>query len=315
MTDDQHFPSMPCLVWRLGARIMQLLLIFTLPLANLNAQTHNTINTDPNKLIGKTILFFKLDHADVQLLEPACVVPLTNGGNEVGMWYELTRNHPILNDPRYHILKGADSIHHYCRGQAAKIRYFRERDRFMQRRLLEEMIGEYEFMINNPQWLPPNWPYMKIMHFELANAKILEKKPAMALQSYEKALSLDAGYEQARIGIIDVLTDLGRKNSALEHAAEGLRHNQNSKGLQRRYLALGGTMPYPEPYLQAHQSPSQPPPALPLNPTETIQDPMAGSEHRNSRISEDSFSEPAAAPTSVSPEIGTESNPYCRFCP
>jgi tetratricopeptide (TPR) repeat protein len=304
--------SMVC--WDKGAKKWLLLAGLLLSMGSAQAAPGVAINTDPSKLIGKTILFFKLDHMDAKLLEPACVVPLTNGGSG-GQWFDMVRGHPLLDVPRYQILKGADSLHHYCRGQAAEIRYFKERDPVMKRRLLEEMIGEYVFMIGHPQYLPKNWPYMKVMHLELGNARMLEKKPAQAIRSFEQALSLDPAYEKAHIAYTDALVDMGLKAKALAQVTEGLRHNPDSRGHQRRYKELGGKLPYPEPYKKAVQEDAN---AVP-------DEPVAVPEKSQQIVPAVTEAEPAAAPEQakippeplVSPENEKKNskNPYCRFCP
>jgi tetratricopeptide (TPR) repeat protein len=300
--------------WDEGAKQWLLLASLLLTMGSAQAAPVASINTDPSKLIGQTILFFKLDHMDVKLLEPACVVPLTNGGQSQ-MWYDMVRNHPLLNDPRYAILRGADSLHHYCRGQAAKIRFFKERNSVMKRRLLEYMVGEYIFMINHPQYLPKNWSYMKVMHLELGNARMLEKKSAQAIRSFEQALSLDPAYLKAHIAYTDSLVDMGLKAKALAQVIEGLRHDPDTKGLQRRYQELGGKLPYPEPYKKSVQDAANavsdestvvPDKSQEIVPSVTEAQPIAAPEQDKIPA------EPLVSPEN---ENKNSKNPYCRFCP
>lgn len=302
-------------IWRdKGAKKWLLLAGLMLSVAATQAAPVADINTDPNKLIGETILFFRLDHMDVKLLEPACVVPLTNGGQSQ-MWYDMVRNHPLLDDPRYAILRGADSLHHYCRGQAAKIRYFKERDAVMKKRLLEYMVSEYTFMIDHPRYLQNNWPYMKIMHLELGNARMLEKKPAQAIRSFEQALSLDPAYEKVHIAYADALVDMGQKAKALAMVTEGLRHNPDTRGLQRRYKELGGKLPYPEPYKKVVQDATK---AVPDQPAATLEKSQAvvpvvtETEPATTPEQAKTPPEPLSLPEN---ENKNSKNPYCRFCP
>jgi len=296
--------------WNIGVK-KWLLLAGLLVSMGAQADPKAVINTDPSKLIGKPILFFKLDHTDVKLLEPACVVPLTNWGRG-GQWFDMVRGHPILDDPRYGILKGADSLHHYCRGKAAEIRYFKERDPVMKKRLLEEMVGEYVFMIGHPQYLPKNWPYMKVMHLELGKARMLEKNPAQAIRSFEQALSLDPAYDKAHIAYSDALTDMGQKAKALLQVTEGLRHNPDSRAIQRRYEELGGKSPFPEPYKKAEPEIGKAAAEVPVADADKASDAVPAV------IQAEPAPEPTTPPATAVPPAGASekgNNPYCRFCP
>lgn len=292
---------------------------------NASADPMDVINTDPTKLIGKKIIIITLDAADVRLLEPACVVPLTNG-TPGKLWYHMVRDNPILNDPRYYILKDAISLHHFCRGQAAKIRYFKERDPVLKKRLLHEhMIGENVFMISHPEWLPKNWPYMKRMHLELGMARVLAKQNGEAVRSFEEALRLDPAYEEAHIAYADALISMGLKDKALAQVTEGLKHNPDTKALQRRYTKLGGKPPFPEPYRQATKPEVVTPVvAAPsgehVQPAETVVEstPLAKQPMSETRATEAPATRTSPPPETVLPPGGANQNrdnPYCRFCP
>ncbi|MCA9546180.1 MAG: tetratricopeptide repeat protein, partial [Myxococcales bacterium] len=64
-----------------------------------------------------------------------------------------------------------------------------------------------------------------------------------AREAYEKALSLDAGYQQARLRIADLLVRKAKVREAIEYIEEGIRKNPNSAallvGLGQMQIRLG----------------------------------------------------------------------------
>jgi tetratricopeptide (TPR) repeat protein len=176
------------------------------------------------------------------------------------------------------------------------------------------MIWEYKYMIEHSEYVPKSWAYLKVMHLELGNARMLEKKPAEAFHSYEAALRLDPGYERAHVAYVDLLKEIGKPAQALAQASEGIRHNPNSKPLKRRYRELGGKPPYPEPYkntLQEDRAANDEPAQRPDRAKETD---AATADTGHAVASEPPKpSLPVLDPAAAEPK--NSANPYCRFCP
>jgi len=100
---------------------------------------------------------------------------------------------------------------------------------------------------------------------------------------------------------------LKQDKKALETISEGLRHLPDSKGLQRRYKALGGKLPYPAPIGKPLEK------VLPQS-SEKIEQPSG--KHELTKMG--SVVPPPPVPMPL-PEISTpedtKRNPWCRFCP
>jgi hypothetical protein len=106
--------------------------------------------------------------------------------------------------------------------------------------------------------------------------------------------------------LADFYSGIKQPAKALEIITEGLRHNPDTKSLQRRYTELGGELPYP----------------APIEPTPAVEAEAAKPEEPPTPTP--NSVEPAASPTTVppapveptaEPQIGSPTNPYCRFCP
>lgn len=324
-------------VTRLAGRLLATL---TLGLFSLCCAANSgfKINTDPNALVGQKIVFFTLDANDVKLLEPACVVSLTNPHVLKTAWPDIIKDNPILNNTEFHILHGTESLYHYCRGKAAKLRYYKERDRIMKNRLLESMVWEFSYMVNNPHYMPDNWPFMKTMYLELGMARMLENKAAPALQAFQNALTLDPSYEQAHISGTDAWIALGKQDKALLQATEGLAHNPDSKPLKRRYLKLGGKTPFPAPHEKPGTEAKGEPSAQDAASAKPTEGQVTNNEARGHAAGGSSQDKPAEVASEAAKDIsrlpgagagadvtkdaaadqGQEhppNNPYCRFCP
>jgi len=273
------------------------------------------VNTAPAALIGKAIGGnAPLTASEVGLLEPVCVLVLSSGGNNM-QWYDATKNNPILEQPAYHMAKGAISLHHYCYAEIAKIKLFRERNPEKRSYLVSRMLDEYGFVIREPEYRDKSWPYLKKVYVEYGKAALLAKKTGEAIAAYSNALQLDPGYDQAYIGIADLLISKDNKKDALERITEGLKHNPNSRPLRRKYKELGGGPEYPQPYAKSVEKPI-PPVNSEINlikqeiPAKTEPPTHDSAQNNNAKL------EQVTTPSQPSPEATkNKGNPYCRFCP
>ena len=148
-------------------------------------------------------------------------------------------------------------------------------------------------------------------HVGKARALKLMGRKAEAGAEFMKALNAKSNSPDVYQALADHFHETGNKEKALEMATEGLKRSPNSKGLKRRYTEFGGKLPYPG--------------AMDMNtPDSEIEDEVASQAKLEAAPAETTSqaSVPAklTAPTGPTPsietpEIGSKTNPYCRFCP
>ena len=143
-----------------------------------------------------------------------------------------------------------------------------------------------------------DWPYLPVIHTEIAESHIKDKNYPMAIQSANKAVELNPGYIRAYLLLQDIYEQLKDRKKALAVITEGLKQVPNSKALQRQYKELGGSIPFPEPYPKLaapdkHADAATAASSIPATDEETVA-PMKETE---------------------SPRVQPADNPYCRFCP
>ncbi|OYW39351.1 MAG: hypothetical protein B7Z35_04355 [Hydrogenophilales bacterium 12-61-10] len=117
------------------------------------------------------------------------------------------------------------------------------------------------------------------------------------------AIEMNPGLPRAYMALADLYVRQKNRSKALETVTAGLRHNPDTKSLQRRYTELGGKLPYPEPLQPvAVEAPAGMPDATPAPAAaESAEVPLPATT-------------PAEQPGTV-PQLGAPKNPYCRFCP
>lgn len=193
--------------------------------------------------------------------------------------------------------------HHYCMGIDFLNRYYRSRSQQEKRVNLNSAQGNLQYMVTHAE---PTYSLMPDVYLNLGVVYSLMNQPAQAITHYSKAIELNPRQPRAYSALSDHYAKSKQSVKALEIVTAGLRYNPDAKSLQRRYTELGGKLPYPEPIVSAPAvevqavkpedlaapPPSQAAPAASA-PTATVE-PMV----------------PIAKP-----QIGSPTNPYCRFCP
>lgn len=257
-------------------------------------------------MVGKSIKGVLIVEQDVKFLEPVCKLIIANDSGEIdNHWWNRLDYSGLLDKPEYVIARGVRSFHHYCWGQISLARMFRARSKQQRVAFGIKAVDDYLFVLEHSDYLPPGWPYKPKMLAAMGRVQAAMDKEADAVAAYLKALDHDPAYEQAYLGLAEVMQDHGKKDKALAYVTEGLRHNPNSGPLKKRYAGLGGKPPYPKPIAKvesAESSPaaltaSSPPPANAV--TAPPSAPAAASTQTPD----------SETPTSKS------ANPYCRFCP
>jgi tetratricopeptide (TPR) repeat protein len=200
---------------------------------------------------------------------------------------------------------GADfgHVHHYCTGLNFINRSYRTSDVQEKRFYLQSAVSELGYMFTHAK---PDFVLMPDIYLNQALAYSLMKDRGNAIIDLEKAISLNHGLAKAYIMLADLQMDLKLRSDALRTVTEGLHYVPNSNSLKKRYVELGGKLPYPEP----SQRPED-------------QKPVADEKGRSNEIESRQATEPgqssSAEPAGVQPDvnppkIGVPGNPWCRFC-
>ncbi|MBU4500460.1 MAG: hypothetical protein KKG40_09660, partial [Gammaproteobacteria bacterium] len=75
----------------------------------------------------------------------------------------------------------------------------------------------------------------------------MQHKDGEAMGDLLKAIEIDPKLPRAYATLADMYEKQKNRSKALETVTAGLRHNPDTKSLQRRYTELGGKLPYPAP--------------------------------------------------------------------
>lgn len=142
----------------------------------------------------------------------------------------------------------------------------------------------------------------------------LFNKDAEAAVAFTTALQMNPNYAPAYYNLAALYDRQGNKKMALEVVTNGLKRVSGSKALQRRYVELGGKLPYPAPEQVPEAAEARSDQALPEGPSLSSQadTPADTKTETNSSTSADMAAQP---PPPSSPTIGSPANPWCRFCP
>lgn len=239
------------------------------------------------------------------LLDPVCKLILVEKPRIHEDENKQTQNAALFNRPEYRMAKNALALHHRCWATVWRMRYFNAVSAIDKNTYMAKFHGDMNFMINTTRYLPPNWEYMPLMHVEIGEMYLWDKKYTEATSEAYKALNQNPDFAQAYSLLIKVYIAIGQKKKALDTITEGLKRNPQSRTLKRAYDEAGGKPPYPEPY-------AQPPEPEPVAPTiETKSPDGAPPVAEQSKQSETT----TAPPSAIIPESPPKPNPYCRFCP
>lgn len=229
--------------------------------------------------------------AEMASLPPYCKARMKSGQGspDYKMW-EQTLGKDFLH------------THHYCAGINFINRYYRARSQQDKSFILNSALGTLTYMVEHAS---PDYSLMPDVYLSRGLTYSLMKRPGEAMADMQKAIELNPRQVKAYNVLADYYAGTGQKAKALETVTAGLRHNPGTKSLQRRYQDLGGKLPYP--------ASSEPDPAEfeAVKPEERSAVPAD--------LPADTPTEPAGAPASGAeaprPQIGSPTNPYCRFCP
>lgn len=191
-------------------------------------------------------------------------------------------------------------MHHFCDG----LRFYNRaisntgnRNDF--KFYIQESLSGYDYVLKHTT---PDFEMRSEVMAEKARTLALAGRKTEAVLLYTSVMQQASNYVPAYLYLADHYASSNRLK-ALELVSEGLRHNPETKSLQRRYRELGGKLPYPEPLAKA----------------EPIAPPSQAETETSTKLEESPDQSKAAdaeaGPKVEEPKIDSPKNPYCRFCP
>jgi len=233
---------------------------------------------------------WKPTDSELTSLPPFCKARFNEGSPEYKQWLS------VLGPDFGH-------THHYCAGVNYLNRYYRTRSKQGKTFNLNNARSNFEYMVSHAA---PSYSLMPEIHANLGTVYSLMNQPAQAITHFNRAITLDPRQPRPYNVLADFYIRIKQPAKALEIVIEGLRHNPDTRSLQRRYAELGGKLPYPAPVA------SEPDAAQAAKPDEIV--PSAAVEQEAPPETSAAAAASAVEPTEP-PKIGSPKNPYCRFCP
>lgn len=193
-------------------------------------------------------------------------------------------------------------LHHYCAALNFMNRYWSARDANDRGFYLKNALDNFNYMVKAEK---PDFLLRAELYSRRGEVFKLNGKSGEAERDFRHAIELSPRLTRPYLQLIDLYEGRKQRNAALELATLGLRHNPDSKAMQRRYLELGGRKPFPEPFAATAKTGAAP--VVPDQPPASKSDAEAPVVPAIEETAPATASPPAA--------IGSPKNPYCRFCP
>ncbi len=220
-------------------------------------------------------------------------------------------------------------VHHYC----DCVRFTNHAYRLMGKKdkrdfdfYLSEALDGCDYVIEHTS---PDFSLLPEIYLQKAVIYSLQKKTGLAAAEYSKAMNGNPRLPRAYIGLAEFFLRNKDKKNALETVTRGLQFNPTNKGLMRMYKELGGAMPYPNANATDATAPVDKPVAATAETTATPAPstgaPSAAATAPVITNAPEQPKESTAAPATpkkgankyapIKVEIGSSTNPFCRFCP
>jgi tetratricopeptide (TPR) repeat protein len=234
---------------------------------------------------------------EMLIMPPFCVAKFT-----------LAQGSPEWNAWRDRVGENFIDIHHYCFALVAVNRYWSSRSAQDRGFYLQRALINYNYVVNA---MKPDFRLGAELYSDRGALFMLMGKPGEAVKDFNKALSINPNFAKAYLQLADLQLAIKAPARALETVTEGLRHLPDSTTLQRRYLELGGKIPFPDPIIAKVAEPGSAQASAPMPSVEATIEPVPAPKPAPAVPTD---SDAAAASQSAEP-VGTPQNPYCRFCP
>lgn len=138
-------------------------------------------------------------------------------------------------------------LHHYCGGLSHLQKYYSARTERDRKKYYEKAMRQMNYhLIKNKRTLSRN-PLAGEIYATRGKLYSLAGKHAEAIADWYKAIEVRPRTRSAYLDLASHLKRYGQKDEALKVITQGLRQLPKSKVLQKRYVELGGELPYPEP--------------------------------------------------------------------
>lgn len=282
---------------------------------------------DANSLVGKVlsgnVSKAPLTESEVKAMPPACIT-IGMGRIDGMFWAEAMKKNKteaLLERPENAMAKDASWFHHYCWGRLSKLRSIYAKNEIKRKSEIKMWRNNMEFIIEWTNKQKVSWSYMPTIYTELAESFLIEKNYAQAIGAAEKSLNLKSDHSDAYWILSDSYAAVGNKIKALDAATEGLKYVPESKGLKRRYTALGGKQPYPTPYkantaTEVAVIGKDSAESVAVAPAvEPRLDSLEASVDATKSVSQPTTGTEPMANVPEKTEAPEKTNPYCRFCP
>ncbi|MBU1666111.1 MAG: tetratricopeptide repeat protein [Gammaproteobacteria bacterium] len=241
---------------------------------------------------GLLLIFFLTGHPAIASEKTeANYTALQNFCLELNQWMHGGRKGPYPSDRG---LVNIGWFNHYCNAVDRFSTLYAPKNKAQELESIRFIDHEVQYTISNN----PNHYLLPEVYFTLGKAYLLTRNYALAETNLLKALSLDPTFAPVYVTLSELYITNKRLDAAVKSVQAGLALNPDLKGLKRRAKQLG--IPAPE------QSPVPVPPETPLKPPVD----QAGENKPEAQV-EEATPAPYLPPT----EIGSPTNPWCRFCP
>lgn len=215
------------------------------------------------------------------------------------------------DDKAYSAMIGPDwvHIHHYCFALNFTNRFYKTSDQNDKKHYMSSSLNNHDYVLTHST---PDFWMRPLIHTEKAKQLQAAKRYAESLSEANKALQISPKYVSAYVVLADVYRDLNKRTEAVSAVERGLHFEPGNKLLQRRYKSLFGkdyVAPVIAPDLVDESVASHPP-----SQTEDLGGTARPTETKATEAATEQV-EPRPSTPSVPGEMGSPTNPYCRFCP
>ncbi len=196
-------------------------------------------------------------------------------------------------------------FHHYCAAMNAMNKANVTRGKEDRRYQLGLVMSESSYVLSHSA---ADHPLLPAVYTLRAQSLISANKPADAERELRKALQMDPTQMEALLTLARLYSDTGRKDNAVKTVRAGLAIAPGNKSLRRLGAQLAMELPpFEEAATEAAPTPPQPPSDKAAEP--------AGSPTPNSDVKSGDPVNPETGVPAVETNIGSPTNPWCRFCP
>lgn len=189
-------------------------------------------------------------------------------------------------------------FHHYCGGLEAVNRMSTGGVRYNSYGDYGMAQKEFGYVLANT---PPNNYLIPEVHAALGRAHYLRRSFGEAAASMNKAIELDPRHSAVYVLLADMFIEMKRPDEARKLVQRAIEQAPINKGLRRLAKQLDVTIP---------EQPAPPPPQVAVDTTGAPAEAVAASSSPGAALPGRQAQQPYMAPV----EIGSPTNPWCRFC-